>query len=80
MMKCIKCEEGELKKIKFIKTGQFANVCDYCETFWMDDETIKQNTGHALHPYHPGDDYVYEVQEFDELDEDQKPVRNVRII
>ena len=77
-MKCIKCEEGELKKIKFNKTGRIAHACDYCGTFWMDGELIKYNTGHALNPYSPGDDYEYAVSELNKTDEDHQAIHEVR--
>lgn len=79
-MKCVKCEEGELKKIKFIKSGQVAYACDYCETYWLEGDLIKYNTGHTLNPYHPIDDYEYPVQDLDKKDQDHQPIRKVRIV
>jgi hypothetical protein len=77
-MQCIKCEEGELKKIKFIKTGVVAHMCDYCSTYWIDGELIKYNTGHALDLNAPDDEYA--IQELNKTDEDHQAVRKVRII
>lgn len=79
-MQCMKCDEGELKKILFIKTGQKAFVCDYCDTYWLEGEQIAYNTGHALDPYHPEDMSEYSAQELGETDADHQVVRNVRRI
>ena len=79
-MICIKCDQGELKTIKFKKSRQIASACDYCETFWLKGEIIKYNTGHALDPYTLGYDYEYAVQELNEFDEDHQAIRNVRKI
>lgn len=79
-MRCIKCEEGELRIIKFKKSRQTAFACDYCETFWMKGERIRYDTGHALDPYTLGFDYDYAVQELNESDQDHQAVTNVRKI
>lgn len=79
-MQCVKCDEGELKKIVFKKTRKNAYVCDYCSTFWMEDELIRYDTGHALDPYRPGDDYEYAVQELETVDEDHQAVKEVSIL
>ena len=79
-MQCVKCEEGELKKIKFKKTGIVAHMCDYCSTFWIDGELIKYNTGHATDPNAPGDEFEYAIQELNKTDEDHQAVHKVRII
>lgn len=79
-MICIKCDQGELKTIKFRRSGQIAFACDYCEAFWLKGEIITYNTGHALDPYTIGDDYEYAVQELHDSDEDHQAIRNVRKI
>lgn len=80
IMQCVKCEEGELQKIKFNKTGKIGYVCTFCRTFWIKGELITYNTGHALDPYHPGDEDEYAVQELNQTDEDHQQVKNTRIL
>ncbi|HVA96332.1 MAG TPA: hypothetical protein VND99_01635 [Candidatus Acidoferrales bacterium] len=79
-MQCVKCEEGELKKIKFNKTGRIAHVCDFCRTFWFDGEQIRYDTGHSLDPFNQGDDYENAALEINETDQDHQAVKEVRII
>jgi len=79
-MQCIKCEQGELKTIRFKKTKRIVYVCSYCLTFWMEGEVIKYNSGHALDPNELGDEYAYSLQELNTTDQDHQEVENMRII
>ena len=47
-MRCPKCEEGTLMKIKFNATGKTAYLCDVCRTYWLTTEHIESQAGHIL--------------------------------
>ena len=75
-MRCPKCDEGALIKIKFKHNGQTAHLCSYCEGLWFADERILATTGHTLKVYSQGKEH-----EFDELnnqDQDHQPIKPVR--
>lgn len=75
-MKCPKCEEGELTKIKFKESGKFAQLCDFCEAVWFDNEIVAKTTGHTLRVY-----FRDKEHEFDELpsqDQDHQLVKPTR--
>lgn len=47
-MQCPKCNEGNLKKIRFITSGKNAYLCDCCNSFWFSGEEIKATSGHVM--------------------------------
>jgi hypothetical protein len=77
-MRCPKCEEGELVKIRFRKTNEVAYLCDFCNRFWFIGEMIGSETpGHAIKSYTAGDSIEYVVLESDEKDQEHKPAKHV---
>lgn len=75
-MKCPKCDEGKLVKIKFKASGKAAYLCDFCEALWFDNERISETTGHTLRAYTHGEEDEFEI--YDEQDQDHRPVGVVR--
>lgn len=75
-MKCPKCDEGKLVKIKFKATGKIAYLCEFCDALWFDNERILPTTGHSMRVYSEG--RVHEYDEFDEQDQDHRPDHIVR--
>ncbi len=73
-MKCPKCTEGNLGKIKFKAGEKIAYSCDFCDALWFDHERILETTGHSLSSYLTGMEY----EELDEQDEDHRPAHLVR--
>lgn len=75
-MKCPKCDEGTLVKIQFKTSKKLADLCDYCDALWFDNEKISETTGHSLRVYSQGEEAEFE--EHNEQDQDHQPVQNVR--
>lgn len=75
-MKCPKCEEGIITKIKFKKTEKIAYLCDFCETVWTEGEDINFNTGHALRSHTEGRDLAYTVEAAGEKDQEHTPAKH----
>lgn len=54
-MKCPKCEEGTLKKIE-LKTHEITCLlCEFCNTFWEEGESVGQSTGRPFEELDEGD-------------------------
>lgn len=47
-MKCPKCEEGKLTKIKFKELDKIAYICEFCGDIWYEKEAINQFGGHTF--------------------------------
>lgn len=75
-MKCPKCEEGKLVKLKFKTSGKFAYRCDFCDALWFENELISSTTGHTLRGFTQGEEDEFEV--LDEQDQDHRPDHLVR--
>lgn len=58
-MKCPKCEEGLITSVVLKKSRQPAYLCDFCETLWLEGETITSTTGH---PLNSGQDTEYTLE------------------
>lgn len=77
-MRCPKCEEGELVKIKFTHNNAIAYLCDFCSRFWFDDEEISpRSSGHALKSHSGEKDLEYKLIEIDKKEQDHKPAKYV---
>lgn len=75
-MKCPRCEEGALVKIKFKVSGRFASLCEFCDTLWFDHEMIASTTGHTLRAYSQGNEH--EFDELNDQDQDHQPIKPIR--
>lgn len=71
-MNCPKCEEGELVKIKFVKTKINGYECDKCSQVWFENELIRFDTGHVLPSI---SEEMGEVQELNRLDQDHRNIK-----
>lgn len=47
-MECPKCEEGKLRKIRFLANKKIPYLCDMCASFWYVGEPVDVSTGHSL--------------------------------
>ena len=76
-MECPRCELGEIIHIRLKRDGSRAFLCDACELLWFEGETIDFNTGHFLASYSRREDREYTVEESDEEEQEDKPVKYV---
>lgn len=74
-MKCPKCDEGTIVRIRFRENGNLAFLCDFCDSLWLDGEDINFNTGHTLHAYTHGDQMEYIVEDIEEKDQEHQPAK-----
>lgn len=75
-MKCPKCEEGTLVKLKFKTSNKTASRCTFCDALWFDNELISPTTGHTLRGFTQGEEDEFE--ELDDQDQDHRPDHDVR--
>jgi len=75
-MKCPKCDEGTLVRIKFKTSGSLAKLCSYCDALWFDREMISATSGHTLHAYSQGKEH--EFDELNDQDQDHQPIKPIR--
>lgn len=47
-MICPKCEEGSVEKVKIKMNREVLSICDFCHSIWIENESIKFDTGHLL--------------------------------
>ena len=73
-MVCPKCEEGEIKKIKFKETGMIGFLCDYCDALWLEGERIAVTSNRTLRSYTRDEDLEYSIEELDEKDQEHQPL------
>lgn len=73
-MKCPKCEEGNIIKVVFKKSGDNGLLCDRCEALWFDGETINADSAHKFRSFSEGLDREQVLEEFDEEDQDHSPI------
>lgn len=76
-MKCVRCEEGTLVRIKFKETGLRAFLCDYCESIWFEGRDISPNTAFMLRTFQRGIDREYTLDEAEDKDQEHRPARHV---
>jgi len=75
-MKCPKCDEGTLIKIKFKSSGKNAHLCDFCDALWFDHEMIASTTGHTLRVY--SEEREHGFTELPEQDQDHQSIKSIR--
>lgn len=63
-MNCPKCHLGRIKKITLTKFHLTGSFCEYCCTFWFEDELIKSTNGHSIYSF-VKDDMEYSVTEIE---------------
>ena len=75
-MKCPKCEEGTLIRIYFKKRGEEGIQCEFCGTVWLEEESVRENTGHPIQTLtNDGDtEYTFTDTEKDETKPARYPV------
>ena len=76
-MRCPKCEEGELIKIRFKKNNSLAYLCTFCTIFWFANEEISAHSGRDLRAYSGEEEREYTVVELDEKDQEHKSASHV---
>jgi len=77
-MKCPKCEEGSLAKIKFKTSGEKGVLCDFCESLWLDNELIISTTGHILRVFRPEkDEFLDKLDREGHSHQSVAPVRHI---
>ena len=77
-MVCPKCEEGNITKIKFKKSGKIAFLCEVCNALWFEEEHIDLTTGHTLTSYSQSEDIGYTVEELREEDFEHQPLPSAK--
>ena len=73
-MKCPRCEEGTLSKIRFLSDKKIAYLCDYCRNFWYENEHIDNLTSHSLDENAKSKEIPEEFEYLDEKDNDQQKI------
>lgn len=63
-MICPRCDEGEIKQIRFKKTVSYAYLCDFCAMVWPGEKDISKTSGVPLDAFGIGEDreFVWEPQ------------------
>lgn len=77
-MKCVRCEEGALVKIKFKESGKDAYLCDFCESLWLEGVDISLGTAFMLSSYQRGVEQEYSLDEAEDKDQENRPARYVQ--
>ena len=44
-MICPYCLQGEILKVRIIKTSELIHICDECDTVWKYDDKISESNG-----------------------------------
>jgi hypothetical protein len=71
-MRCPKCDEGNIIKVKLKNNQQLAYMCDFCENLWFEGEAIGIGSGHALGSYSHGENLEYTVEKASEKDQEHE--------
>lgn len=74
-MKCPKCEEGTLKKIELSKYKTVCLLCEFCNTFWEEGESVSQNTGKPFEDLTEGDMKEFHISPIEVDDPEDKEVK-----
>lgn len=74
-MKCVRCEEGTLVKIRFKQSGKNAYLCDFCESLWLEGTDISLGTGFMLNSYQRGVEQEYTLDEAEDKDQEHRSAR-----
>lgn len=74
-MKCPKCEEGTLSRVYFKKRNEEGIQCDFCGTVWLEDESVRANTGHPIQALTHDEDMEYTLVDDDERSEQTKSIQ-----
>lgn len=77
-MRCPKCEEGTINKIKFKSNGQIAYLCDFCDEMWFENEHIGILTGQSFRDFSEGKDVEYSFDELAEKDYEHQSIDSVK--
>lgn len=76
-MICPRCQEGEIKAIRFRVTGKNAFLCEACEALWFNEKnisTIKPSTI-RLHSQEQDYEFSFSIDE----EKEQQDVRSLPI-
>jgi len=74
-MKCVRCEEGTLVKIRFKESGKSADLCDFCGAMWLEGMTIALGTGFMLNSYQSGIEREFILDEAEDKDQEHRSAR-----
>lgn len=77
-MKCPKCEEGNLKKIELKTDNTTCILCEFCNTFWEDGETVSQSTGKPFEDLTEGDAREFHIKPVDDQENKSAKYTEVR--
>jgi len=72
-MTCPKCEEGTLNQILFKQQQEYAFLCDFCGSVWLEGESIKLTNGTTIQALTNSGDWEYSF--VDRIKEDDRLVR-----
>lgn len=67
-MKCPKCERGIVRKVRLKDKGQAAFLCNFCEMLWLEEEEVKENTGHPHDILTKGNAITYIIEPIEDRD------------
>ena len=76
-MKCLKCDEGKLTKIKLKTTNKYAYLCEFCGTIWSENESFSKSPGHVLEITTTNDKQEYSFEDI-ELDQESQDISYAR--
>lgn len=71
-MLCPRCDEDDVKKIRFKSDGKVAYICEFCESLWFEGEEISPFTARALRSFKPEEGIEYVWDEVADKDEDRR--------
>lgn len=69
-MICPKCENDFLLRSRMKNDQRVAYVCEYCGSFWFEEEKIYSTTGHRLVSYLRGGEREYTIEPLTEKDQE----------
>ena len=73
-MKCPACEEGNIIKVRFKKSGESASLCDQCNALWFLGEDINPIRMHNFRSFANDLEIEHALNIHDEKDQDHSPI------
>lgn len=69
---CPKCEEGELRRIRFKADGKIAYACNTCDSLWFESEEKNASTAHTLSAFADAKGLEYSFDDVDDIDQEHQ--------
>lgn len=71
-MKCPKCEEETLKKIELKGRDEIVLLCEFCDTYWEEGESVSQSTGKPFKDLTDSDNIEFNLKPLSEVDQEHE--------